>query len=153
MTYLVTVFFYKWLSLNVSADASLEGWGVVYQHQSFSGLWDDTYSHIDELELATILVALEILPVLTLNANLRVFCDNTVAIAYVNHLGGKVPRLNAVARRIWDLLETQNAFLTATYVASADNIADQYTRGFSAKTRRFFDLQVQLDPAVFNSEI
>jgi hypothetical protein len=135
------------------ADASLEGWGVVYEDQSFSGLWDDTYTSIDELELATILVALEVLPVLTPSANLRVFCDNTVAIAYVNHMGGKVPRLNVVARRIWDLLEDKNAFLTATYVASAANVADSLTRGFLAKTRRFFDLEVQLNPSIFHSHV
>jgi hypothetical protein len=136
-----------------TTDASLEGWGVVFDTQAFSGMWDDTYTSIDELELATILVALEILPVLTPSANLRVFCDNTVAIAYVNHMGGKVGRLNIIARRIWDLLETHNAFLTATYLASAQNVADPFTRGFSAKTRRFFDLEVQLNPTVFASHV
>ncbi len=135
------------------ADASLEGWGVVYKEQSFGGPWDDTYTSIDELELATILVALEILPVLTRSANLRVFCDNTVAIAYVNHMGGKVSRLNVIARRIWDLLERHDAFLTATYVPSAQNVADPLTRGFTAKTRRFFDLEVQLNPNVFKTHI
>jgi hypothetical protein len=136
-----------------TADASLDGWGVVYHDESFYGLWDQRDTSIDELELATILIALETLPVLRAGSNLRVFCDNTVAIAYVNHMGGKIKRLDVIAQKIWDLLETHDAFLTATYVASAENIADQYTRGFSTKTRRFFDLEVQLDPEVFKDEI
>jgi hypothetical protein len=90
-------------------------------------LWEVADTPIDELELATVLIALETLPVLRPNANLRVFCDNTVAIAYVNHMGRKIQRLNRIARRIWDLVEVHNAFLTATYVASAQNVADAFT--------------------------
>ncbi len=126
---------------------------MVHAGNSYYGPWDNTRTSIDELKLATILVALEILPVLTSNANLHVFCDNTVAIAYVNHMGGKIPRLNILARRIWDLLEAQNATLTATYVASVDNIADLFTRDFSARTRRFFDLEVQLNPEIFANHV
>jgi hypothetical protein len=82
-----------------------------------------------------------------------VYCDNTVAIAYINHMGGNVNRLHKIARQIWDLLEEHDAFLTATYIASAANIADQYTRGFERNEKRFFDLEVQLNPRVFQAEI
>jgi hypothetical protein len=82
-----------------------------------------------------------------------VFCDNTVAIAYVNHMGGNVGRLHFIARQIWDLLEQHDAFLTAVYVPSEANIADQYTRGFAPTTKRFFDLEVQLNPTVFREMI
>ncbi len=68
-------------------------------------------------------------------------------------MGGKIPRLNAIARRIWNLLESHNAYLTATYVASAANIADPFTRDFSARTRKFFDLEVQLNPEIFKSHV
>jgi hypothetical protein len=131
----------------------LEGWGVVYGNDYVYGAWEDQDDPIDELELTTVLLALQILPVLRPRAHLRVFCDNTVAIAYINHMGGNVGRLHRIARQIWDLLESKDAFLTATYVASAANIADQYTRGFGSPSPRFFDLKVPLNPAVFQSVV
>ena len=67
-----------------TTDASLEGWGVVYTSQHFFGPWEDEEETlIDELELMTVMVALEIFPVVKDQANLQVFCDNTVAIAYM----------------------------------------------------------------------
>jgi hypothetical protein len=139
-------------SAEFTTDASLEGWGVVFGEQYYYGAWEQQEEPIDELELMTILIALQLLPILHQNANLRVFCDNTVAIAYVNHMGGNVRRLNSIARQIWDLLEEKNAFLTAVYVPSAKNIADQYTRGV-VNNKRFFDLEVQLNPVVFRDYV
>jgi hypothetical protein len=66
-----------------TTDASLEGWGVVYHDTPYRGQWEDHEDPIDELELQTVLIALQLLPVLHENAHLRVFCDNTVAIAYI----------------------------------------------------------------------
>lgn len=131
----------------------MEGWGVVHENTHFYGPWDESGVHIDALELTTILIALQILPILSEGANLKVFCDNTVANAYVKHMGGNKPRLHQIARKIWDLLEEHNAFLTAVYVASKDNVADQYTRGFSKETKRFLDLEARLDPLVFKKNI
>jgi site-specific recombinase XerD len=136
-----------------TADASLEGWGVVHHDTYRCGPWEDSDDPIDELELTTVLIALQVLPILQPGANLRVYCDNTVAIAYVNHMGGNVARLHYIARQIWDVLEEHDAFLTAVYVPSAANIADKYTRGFAPATKRFFDLEVQLDPSVFRATI
>jgi hypothetical protein len=68
-------------------------------------------------------------------------------------MGGNVQRLHCIARQIWELLEEHDAFLTAVYVASAANIADQYTRGFTHATTHLFDLEVQLNPAVFRDLI
>jgi hypothetical protein len=65
-------------------------------------------------------------------------------------MGGNVRRLDTIAREIWDLLEEHEAFLTAVYVPSADNIADQFTRGVVSK-KRFFDLEVQLNPEIFQT--
>jgi hypothetical protein len=136
-----------------TTDASLEGWGVVFGDEYKCGTWEDNDDPIDELELTTILIALQVLPVLKPRANLQVFCDNTVAIVYVNHMGGKVRRLDRIARQIWDLVEAKDAFLTAVYVPSAQNVADQFTRGFDENCHRFHDLEVQLNPAVFHNTI
>ncbi len=135
-----------------TTDASLEGWGVVYKNQPYYGAWETTDDPIDQLELTTVLIALQLLPVLHDNANLKVFCDNTVAIAYINKMGGNVKRLDKIAREIWSLLEAKNAYLTAVYVPSADNIADRFTRGV-VPTQRFFDLEVQLNPTIFQEMV
>ena len=136
-----------------TTDASLEGWGVVFNNQHFFGAWDNKSERINELEMRTILVALQVLPVMTKRANLHVYCDNTVAIAYMNHQGGKKLRLHQIARQIWDLLEEHDTFLTATYVPSAENVADQFTRGFEKINKRAYDLEVQLNPRVFRQHI
>jgi hypothetical protein len=136
-----------------TTDASLEGWGVVYHDSHFCGPWEDNEDPIDELELMTVLIALQLLPVLQENAYLRVYCDNTVAISYINNMGGNVARLDRIARQIWDLLEEHSAFLTAVYVPSGDNVADQFTRGFDKNRKRFFDLEVQLNPVVFREHV
>ena len=104
---------------------------MVLGNEHFFGPWDEENDMIDELELTTILIALQILPVLHPKAHIRVFCDNTVAISYILHMGGKKRRLHSIAQEIWDLLESYDAFLVSTYVASAENVADQFTRGFS----------------------
>jgi hypothetical protein len=139
-------------SADFTTDASLEGWGVVYNDESYYGVWEDRDEHIDELELATVLIALQLLPIVTTGANLRVFCDNTVAIAYINNMGGNVKRLEVLARHIWQILEKKSAFLTAVYVPSERNVADQYTRGV-VTNKRFFDLEVQLNPEIFLSHV
>jgi hypothetical protein len=135
-----------------TTDASLEGWGVVFEEEHYYGPWETQDTPIDQLELMTVLIALQVLPIVNQNANLRVFCDNTVAIAYINHMGGKVKRLDDIARQIWHLLEESNAFLTAVYVPSAKNVADQFTRGL-VNSKRFFDLEVQLNPTVFRDHV
>ena len=68
-------------------------------------------------------------------------------------MGGNKSRLHVIARQIWDLLEEHNAFLTAVYVASKDNIADQFTRGFTKANKRYLDLEAKLDPLIFDRHI
>ncbi len=75
-------------------------------------------------------------------------CDNTVAVSYINHMGGRIPRLDRLARKIWKLFEAHNAFVIATYIPTEENPADELTRGL-VSVHQTRDIEVQLNPRVF----
>jgi hypothetical protein len=64
------------------------------------------------------------------NKQILLRVDSTVAISYINKLGGcKSPRLHQVARDIFKLAESNSISLYASYIASRDNyIADKESR-------------------------
>ena len=144
----------KRFSVRMVTDASLRGWGVVSGSHAIHGIWNyDDPQKIDELELLAVLLALKNLPVNFRHAHISLRIDNQVAMAYVNNMGGKVPRLNRVARRIWDFLEKHDAFMVASYVPSHDNVADDLTRLFYRSDARTLDLEARLHPAVFRDVV
>ncbi len=137
-------------SEELTTDASLEGWGAIWGEERVFGVWEEcTVEPIDELEMRAVLAALQTLPILSHGVNILLNCDNTTAVAYINKMGGPVYRLHVLARQIWDVLEQSDAFMHAVYVPSAENPADELTRGF--KRSKFLDLEVQLNPDVFQS--
>ena len=74
----------------VVTDASLSGWGAVWQHRAVRGLWSAPHrtQHINVLELRAIYLALhQFLPYLR-GRHVLVRCDNKSAVYNVNHQGG-----------------------------------------------------------------
>ncbi len=134
----------------IITDASLEGWGAIWGERSVFGGWEKDESRIDELELQAVLIALQTFPVAEHHRVILARCDNTVAVAYLNHMGGRIPRLNVIAKKIWSLLEAHNAFLIATYIPTDENPADKLTRGCVSKAQTR-DIEVQLNPRVFET--
>jgi hypothetical protein len=65
-------------------------------------------------------------------------------------MGGRVPRLNRIAQRIWEILEKEEAFMTAVYIPTEENPADALTRGVVSR-KRLLDLEVQLNPQIVRS--
>jgi hypothetical protein len=63
-------------------------------------------------------------------------------------MGGRIFRLNRVARDIWHLLETAGAFMKAVYIPTDENPADALTRGVTSR-KRMLDTEVQLNPNIF----
>ncbi len=133
-------------------DASLEGWGLIWDGQELFGPWDtESEERIDELELLAILYAVQCWPVnLPDNSVVQLWCDNQVAVAYIRNMGGRIERLDRVARDIWTELENRNVFMVASYINTKENPADALTRGVSNK-RQLLDCEVQLNPEVFRS--
>ncbi len=133
----------------LTTDASLEGWGALWGTQEVHGAWENDDRRIDELELRAVLQALETLPIARPGQRIHLRCDNTTAVAYVNNMGGRISRLNRVARDIWLILENAGAFMQATYIPTGENPADALTRGVTSR-KRMLDTEVQLNPTVFS---
>jgi hypothetical protein len=132
-------------------DASLQGWGFIYEGQEFFGPWDsESEERIDECELLAILYAIQCWPIdLREGSVIQLWCDNQVAVAYMRNLGGRVERLNTIAREIWLELEKRKVWLVASYINTKDNPADALTRGVTNK-RQLLDCEVKLNSLVFD---
>ena len=94
--------------------------------------WDfGTIAPIDELELRTQLVILEIvakIPQLK-NCHFLSLCDNQVAVHTLGRGRSKVFRLNSLLRRRWALEAVSHVSFLAAYVPTKHMPMDQYTRG------------------------
>ncbi len=122
-------------SIHMTTDASLEGWAAVVGDSSASGTWNEADSEdIALLGMKAVLLGLQAFFDEPAPITIHLSTDNTVTKAYVNHMGGRIGRYDAMARRIWSFLELRGMFLVAFYVPSEDNRADAFTR--LGKTRR-----------------
>jgi hypothetical protein len=131
-------------------DASLEGWGAIWNGEEIFGPWESNREvRIDELELLAVLFALQCWEQeMTEGDVIQLWCDNQVAVAYIRNMGGRVDRLDRIAREIWSILEVKNIFMVASYINTKENPADALTRGVSNK-KQLLDCEVQLNPTVF----
>ena len=72
-------------------DASHTSWGVTFENQSTNGEWsmEERKQPINWLELKTVLLGLHSFLSSACGGNvIKVFCDNSTAVAYVNNMGG-----------------------------------------------------------------
>jgi hypothetical protein len=139
-------------SSTLITDASLEGWGIIWDGVELFGPWDtECEERIDECELLAILYAVQCWPAeVPDGSTVQLWCDNQVAVAYIRNMGGRVERLDRVAREIWTELEKRQVFMIASYINTKENPADALTRGVTNK-RQLLDCEVQLNPSVFES--
>ena len=72
----------------VFMDASLEGWGIVCQGQSWGGRWQRQGQHINWLELRTVLIALQLLQFRLRNKPVLFLIDNSTAVSHLKKQGG-----------------------------------------------------------------
>jgi hypothetical protein len=130
--------------VEIYTDASDSGWGIVEGHHSWSGQWKthEQQLHINQKELLTIWKALQLNR--WTNQTIRILCDNTTTIAYVNKFGGtrSLPLLS-IAQRIWDFCLRTNTRLQLSYVPSAFNPADAPSR------RLISQLEWRISPTYF----
>ena len=88
--------------ITLTTDASLSGWGVVSDVVTTNGSWslEEKSQHINWLELTAIWPGVQCF-VLALNCYIKVFCDNGLAVAYINNMGTPYNNLHSVASQIW----------------------------------------------------
>ena len=121
--------------MQVTADASLEGWGAhLPSIGAIGGRWMLTdLSHINVLELKALLLALESLdPDLIRGKHIHLRTDNTTALNYIRKMGGvKSSLCNYWARKIWRWAEKHDVWLTISHVPGKENTtADRASRCF-----------------------
>ena len=119
-------------SLDIFTDASDTGWGAVCEGQKIGGHWtaeERIWFHINYKELLAVLFAVKVFLKNKSNIHVRLFIDNTTAIAYVNNFGGNKPQMNLLARRLWLWLLEKHIIVSAVYIRSSDNVqADNSSR-------------------------
>ena len=123
----------------MTTDASHLGWGVVCDGVSSSGLWSskEQAMHINWLELSAVLFGVKCF-VHSLNCLVKVFCDNSTAVTYINNLGGMVPSLHAVSKSIWEWCFAHHCVLETFHIPGssnlqADSLSRQYNRNLEWK--------------------
>ncbi|XP_074533298.1 uncharacterized protein LOC141796211 [Halichoeres trimaculatus] len=116
----------------VTTDASLSGWGAVWQHRTVQGLWSvqDSTSHINVLELRAVHLALRhFLPYLR-GRHVLVRSDNTSAVFHINHQGGtKSAQLLRVSQHLLRWAAPRLASLRVMYLpGTLNHLADSLSR-------------------------
>ncbi|XP_063862140.1 uncharacterized protein LOC135101777 [Scylla paramamosain] len=118
--------------IDLFTDASSLGWGGHLGCQITSGTWslDEKELHINILEMKAILFSLQAFEHELEGRHVRVFCDNTTAINYVNEMGGtKSKSCNDVATQIWDWCLEHDSWVTCSHIPGKDNtLADVASR-------------------------
>ena len=89
--------------------------------------------HINELELKAIHFALQAFGERLNNKLLKMLCDNSTAVTYINAMGGiRSPSCNQIAYDLWDWCVDNNTWLTVTHIARMeDTEADKESRSFN----------------------
>lgn len=135
--------------LHIQTDASAHGWGGVRGEQKTGGRWNrqEASHHINYLELLAVLLTIKALCGKFANLHIRVQCDNTTAVCYINNMGGsKSPDCNSIARQIWDYCIERNIWISASHLPGCENIeADRESRHFNDRT------EWQLEPDIYHS--
>ena len=117
---------------DIFTDASDTGWGAFCNGQKIGGDWnveERRWLHINYKELLAIFFAVKVFLTGKSDIHVRLFIDNTTALAYVNNFGGNKPHLNKLARRLWLWLLERRIKVSAAYIKSCDNVqADEASR-------------------------
>ena len=120
--------------VEICTDASHEGWGAHRGQKETGGRWlpQEREEHINVLELKAILFGLKSLCPEE-DQHVKVFTDNTTALAYVKHMGGvRSQQCNDVAKQIWSWAEAQKVWITVAHIPGVFNtVADFRSRHFA----------------------
>ena len=115
-------------------DASEEGWGAHVDDIETGGRWNfqEARYHINVLELMAIYFAIKSFCKQD-SLHVKIFTDNTTALAYVKHMGGvRSSTCNNIAQQIWNFCESHSIWITIAHIPGVDNVkADYKSRNFS----------------------
>ena len=110
-------------AMTMATDASHSGWGVGCDGVSSSGLSssEEQAMHINWLEISAVFFSVKCF-VHPHNRCVKVFCDNSTAVAYISNLGGMVPSLHAVSKSIWEWCFAHHCMLEGYHIPGCSNL-------------------------------
>ena len=132
----------------IDSNASLQGWGARCGIQTTRGAWSqkEVTLHINCLELLAATLAVQSFTKNKFKLNILLRIDNTIAVAYINHLGGTVSRdLVNLTKDQWMWCLERNIHITAQHLPGIQNtIADAESRAQTDRT------DWKLSPSIFH---
>ena len=131
------------IDLTLYTDASKKGWGVTDELTSTGGLWSATESdnYINWLELKAIDIGLKTYCRTATLHHVRVYSDNTTAIAYINNMGGmQSVACDTLAKDIWSWGCQRGFWISAAFIPGKENtVADSSSRVFNEYKNSLFN--------------
>lgn len=115
----------------IFTDASGQGYGAAWGTAELQGVWDAEQRalHIAWLELTAILQALRAWAPQLGGKHVLVHCDNTQAVAAVNHGSTRIREGRDISRQLAELVVRYGFELRAVHIRGVDNVrADQLSR-------------------------
>ncbi|XP_052058703.1 uncharacterized protein LOC127698962 isoform X1 [Mytilus californianus] len=142
----------------LQTDASLIGWGAVFEKDCTQGRWniDECQNHINVLELKAIILALQALCRSVKDCHICVRTDSAVAVAYINNQGGSILSLLKLAKEIWFWSTERKVFISAVHIPGKQNIQpDNLSRQFNDSSEWKLNSSVfeKVTLSLFNPEI
>lgn len=109
-------------TLVIQSDISMKGWGCFNENagECAKGFWNDSEKqcYINYLELKARFLGIEEFCSTFANCHVKLYMDNTVAVTYINKMGGKIENLNDLTKNIWIWCMNKNIWLSASHIAS-----------------------------------
>ena len=106
-----------------TTDATNIGWRAVCGADKACGAWTvlEQRLHINRLELLAVLFAVKAFVHSKLNLFIKVSCDNTTAVVYINNMGGMCQALDCISTQIWEWCLAQNCIIEACHMPVVEN--------------------------------
>jgi len=126
------------IDLTIHIDASNKGWGITDGISPSGGLWnsEEKLNHINWLELKAIDIGLQSYTRESNFQHVRIMCDNTTAMSYINNMGGmQSVSCDSLAGRIWAYAISKKFWISAAFIPGKQNTtADKFSRVFHDNT-------------------
>jgi hypothetical protein len=129
--------------VSITTDASPSGWGAHCYELKTRGNWSqvETGRHINYLELLAVLFALKVFIRLDRRKLIRVYCDNTTAVTYINNM---IPSLDLLSAQIWQWCLDRNCEIESFHLPGRQNYCADYLSRVPCSR-----LEWKLDPDIF----
>ena len=126
----------KQAEVHLESDASKKGWGAYCRttQERTGGLWSlqDQKAHINVLELQAAFLTIQSFLKTKRNIHVLIYLDNTVAVQYINHMGGtRSQALCHLVIELWEWCLDRQIILHAEHLPGSLNFRADFERHHS----------------------